>query len=188
MKKVSFVIFLLLMILYGCGGTKFYFFGVDADIFKEAKGKDWAKVGVGVVTSMATHVGGHWVAGEIFDVDFKFRDCYTKEEIDGECWNGGCSDSDLRWFARGGFVLQHGVGFALTSFETTRYSYFTKGYVATSAIGTWSYPLRHYGSDYNDLKMLDEHGGNGDLEYAIYSTIALHNVLRVPWYKTEEGK
>jgi hypothetical protein len=186
MKKVSFVIFLLLMMLYGCGGTKFYFFGVDADIFKEANAKDWAKVGAGAVTSIAAHVGGHWVAGEIFDVDYEFKDLYTKEEIDYKCWEGEtCSNSDLRWFARGGFVLQNGIGLALTSFETTRYSYFTKGYVATSAIDTWSYPLRHYGSDYNDLKMLDHANGNGDLEYGIYSAIALHNVLRVPWYKTE---
>jgi len=184
MKKVSLIIFLLLF-LCSCGGTKFYFFGVDADIFREAEAKDWAKVGAGVVTSVAVHTAGHWAAGEIFDVDFKFKDCYTKEEVSNECWDGGCSDSDLRWFARGGFVLQHSVGLALTSFETTRYSYFTKGYVGSAAIGTWAYPLYHHGSDYHDFKMIDEHGGNGDLEYAIYSTIALHNVLRVPWYKTE---
>jgi hypothetical protein len=35
------------------------------------------------------------------------------------------------------------------------------------------------------MKMLDEFGGNGNLEYAIYSTVAMHNLLRVPWHKTE---
>jgi len=179
------LVILSLLLLCGCGGTKFYFFGVDADIVKEADGKDWLSVGAGVVTSVGTHVAGHWIAGEIFDIDYKFKDFYTKEEVSYECWNSDCSSSDLRWFARGGFVLQNGIGLALTSFESTRYSYFTKGYVATSAIDTWSYPVRHYGSDYNDMKMLDAHGGNGDLEYAIYSTIAMHNLLRVPWYKTE---
>ena len=177
---------LLLLMLCGCGGTKFYFCGVDADIFKEADGKDWMSVGAGVVTSVATHTAGHWLAGEIFDVDFKFNGTYTKEEVSAECWNGGCSNSDLRWFARGGFVLQHGVGLALTRFESTRYSYFTKGYVASAAIGTWTYPVYHSGSNYHDFKMLDAHGGSGDAEYGIYSVIALHNLLRVPWYKTEE--
>jgi hypothetical protein len=174
------LVILSLLLLCGCGGTKFYFFGVDTDIVKEADGKDWLSVGAGVVTSVGTHVAGHWLAAEIFDVDFKFKDCYTKEEV-----TDYDSDSDLRWFARGGFALQHGLGLALTSFESTRYSYFTKGYVASSAIGTWTYPLYHYGSDYHDFKLIDDAGGNGDLEYAIYSTVAMHNLLRVPWYKTE---
>jgi hypothetical protein len=180
MRKYSLI---LLLLLCSCGGTKFYFFGVDADVFKEAQAKDWVAVTAGVVTSVGAHVGGHWLAGEIFDVDFKFKDAYTKEDVSAECWDGGCSNSDLRWFARGGFVLENGIGLVLTSFETTRYSYFTKGYVASAAIGTWSYPLRHHGSKYNDMKMLDEFGGNGDVEYGIYSTVALHNVLRIPWKK-----
>jgi len=189
MKKI--LVIILALLSFGCAGTKFYFCGVDADIFKEAEAKDWAKVSAGVVTSMAAHVGGHYIAGEIFDVDYKFKDFYTKEEVDWECWNGEtCSNSDLRWFARGGFVLQNGIGLALTSFETTRYSWFTKGYVTTTAIGTWTYPFYHHGSDYHDFKMLDHANGNGDLEYGIYSAIALHNMLRIPLYeikKEEKG-
>ena len=175
MRKYSLI---LLLLLCSCGGTKFYFFGVDADIFKEAQAKDWVHVTAGVVSSVAVHTAGHWVAGEIFDVDFKFRDCYTKEQV-----THYESDSDLRWFARGGFVLQHAVGTALTSFEATRYSWFTKGYVASAAVGTWTYPLYHHGSDYHDFKLIDDADGHGDAEYGIYSTIALHNVLRIPWKK-----
>jgi len=179
MKKI--LLIFLSLLLCSCAGTKFYFFGVDMDIVKDAEPKDWAYVGAGIVTSVGVHTAGHWLAGEVFDVDFKFRDCYTKEEV-----SDYDSDSDLRWFARGGFVLQHSVGLALTSFESTRYSYFTKGYVGSAAIGTWTYPLYHYGSDYHDFKLIDDAGGNGDLEYGIYSTIALHNVLRVPWEKTHK--
>jgi len=173
----------LLLLLCSCGGTKFYFFGVDADIFKEAQAKDWAHVTAGVVSSVAVHTAGHWAAAEIFDVDFEFRDYYTKEHV-----TEYDSDSDLRWFARGGFVLQHAVGTALTSFEATRYSWFTKGYVASAAVGTWTYPLYHYGSDYHDFRLLDDAGGNGDLEYGIYSAIGLHNLLRVPWIKEERNE
>ena len=178
MKKYSLI---LLLLLCSCGGTKFYFFGVDTDIVTEARGSDWAKVGAGVVASASTHILGHYVAGEVFGVDFKYQDYYTKEHIDDVDQH---SDSDLRWFARGGFVAQHVIGTALTSFEATMYSYFTKGYVATSAMHTWFYPVVNRGH-YNDFKMLDRHGGNGDVEYGIYSAIALHNVLRIPWEKED---
>lgn len=183
MKRL--LIALLLLSLAGCGGTKFYFLGVDADLFKEAKGKDWVKAGAGIVASAGTHVLGHYVAGEVFNVDFEFQDYYTKEHITNY---DECSETDLQWFARGGFVLQHAVGTALTSFEATRYSWFTKGYVASAAVGTWTYPLYHYGSDYHDFRLLDDAGGNGDLEYGIYSAIGLHNLLRVPWIKEERNE
>jgi hypothetical protein len=83
-------------------------------------------------------------------------------------------------------VLQHTIGTALTSFEATRYSYFTKGYVATSALQTWLYPVVNRGH-YNDFKLLDEAGGDPGLEYSIYSVVGLHNVLRVPWTGGKHG-
>ena len=181
MKRL--LIALLLLSLVGCGGTKFYFLGVDADLFKEAKGKDWVKAGAGIVASAGTHVLGHYVAGEVFNVDFEFQDYYTKEHITNY---DECSETDLQWFARGGFVLQHAVGTALTSFEATRYSYFTKGYVATSALQTWLYPVVNRGR-YNDFRLLEDNGGDPDLEYSIYSVIGLHNVLRVPWTGDKHG-
>ena len=181
MKKLLIV---LLLLLSGCGGTKFYFFGVDADLFKEAKGKDWVKAGAGIVASAGTHVLGHYVAGEVFDVEFEFRDFYTKEHITNY---DECSNNDLQWFARGGFVLQHAVGTALTSFEATRYSYFTKGYVATSALQTWLYPVVNQGH-YNDFRLMDEAEGIPEVEYGIYSAIGLHNLLRVPWTGGQHGK
>lgn len=176
-----------LLMLLGCGGTKFYFFGVDTDLFKEATGKDWAKAGAGIVASAGTHVLGHYVAGEIFDIDYEFKDNYRKEEVDRDCWNGeSCSNSDLRWFARGGFVLQHAIGTTLTSFEATRYSYFTKGFVAMNAVHTWTY-MHGNRSDYHDFKMLDHANGDGDLEWGLYSIIAAHNILRVPWTGGKHG-
>lgn len=174
MKRL--MILLLFLNVLGCGGTKFYFMGVDTDIIKDARARDWAYVGLGVASSFAAHAGGHWVFGEVFGVEFEYRDFYTKEHVTNA---GEYSDSDARWFGRGGFVLQHSIGLALTSFEATRYSYYTKGYVGHAALQTWTYQF--VDSDYNDLKWLDDHGGDGDLEWGIYSLVALHNVLRVPW-------
>jgi len=170
------MLLLLLLLLTGCGGTKFYLFGVDTDIITEAEGKELVYAGIGAVASLGSHVVGHYVAGEVFGVDFEYQDYYTKEHV---TIHDDTSDSDLRWFARGGFVMQQTIGTALTSFEATRYSYFTKGYVGMNAVHTWTYGLRR--SKYHDLEMLDDHGGNGNMEWGIYSAISLHNVLRTNW-------
>ena len=176
MKRLLIMVILLLNVL-GCGGTKFYFMGVDMDIVRDAEPKDWFLTSAGIASSFAAHAAGHWVFGEVFGVEFEYRDFYTKEHVTNV---GEYSDSDARWFGRGGFVTQHAIGLGLTSFEASRYSYFTKGYVGFAAYQTWTYkPFNN--SDYNDLKWLDDHGGDGDLEWGIYSLIALHNVLRVPW-------
>jgi hypothetical protein len=179
MKKM--LVLLLALLTVGCAGTKVYMFGVDTDIITEAKGKDLAYTVAGVVTSVATHVAGHMIAAEVFDVDYEFVGSVPgmKEEISDDCWNGGCSQSDLQWFARSGFVLQNGIATVLTSFEGTRKSYFTKGFVTTTAVHTWTYPWVN-DTGYHDFKMLDAHGGNGNSEYGIYSAIALHNMLRIP--------
>lgn len=173
MKKLLLLVLCLLMM--GCAGTKFYFFGVDLDWVKKADKISCVEMVVGVGTSVGAHVLGHYLAGELFDVDFEYKDFYTKEEI-----TSYRSDSDVRWFLRGGFIFQHGIGLALTSFETTRQSYFTRGYVAAAALQTWCYPITA-DNTYNDFKSLDKFGGNGDIEYGIYSLVAAHNVLRVKW-------
>jgi hypothetical protein len=163
------LLLLLLCVCSGCAGTKFYFFGVDTDIITEASRGDALKAAAGVVTSVAAHVGGHYLMAEVTGVTMK-QVSWTKEEMT----NG--SRSDYRWCARGGFMLQHGFGLVLTSFETTRYSYFTKGYVVFAAAETWVYPLVNRGH-YNDFKTSEDN----HVDYAIFSGIALHNVLRVPW-------
>jgi len=172
-------IFLLLLLLLNisCAGTKFYLFGVDTDVIKDATRGEILEAAAGAVVSMGTHVAGHYLLAEIFDVEI--HQDGRREVVDSYE-----SDSDVRWFARGGFLLQSIVSTSLTSLETTRHSYFTKGYVLTTAISIWSYPLR-YGSD-GDYGCLDDHGGNWELEYGIYSAVALHNMLRVPWKKDSQ--
>ena len=175
LKKI--VSILCLLVCIGCANTKFYFFGVDSEVFTQATNKEATIAALGAITSVATHVTGHWLAGELWGVDWHFEDSYRTEYVDHYD-----NDNDLRWFARGGFVLQNGIGLVLTSFEKFRYSYFTKGFVATTAIEVWTYPILHRGYA-SDFRTIDYADGNGDLEWGIYSTVALHNLLRVPWTK-----
>ena len=170
-------LFLLLTLTFGCAGTKFYFFGVDTALVTEASRKDALKVVAGAAVSVAAHVGGHYLAAEIVGVDVKQVNVFKEEFSNG-------TDGDYRWCARGGFMLQHGFNLVLTSFEATRYSYFTKGYTALAAVETWAYPLVNKGY-YSDLRTSQDNG----LDYAIYSGIALHNMLRIPWERNDgEGK
>jgi hypothetical protein len=144
-----------------------YFFGVDMALVTEASRKDALKVVAGAAVSAATHIAGHYVFAEVFDVDVKqngFSEEFTTD-----------SESDRRWAARGGFILQHAVNLGLTSFETTRYSYFTKGYTITTSLQTWTYPLRHPND--GDFKTSDA----GMIDYYIFSALSTHNMLRIPW-------
>lgn len=76
-----------------------------------------------------------------------------------------------------GFLSQTVLATVLTSFEATRYSYFTRGVVALNAGEIWSYPLRR-GTSQGDIGLMGE---NGTKYWAGYSAVALHNVLREKW-------
>lgn len=156
-------------------GMQFYIMGINLQWLKNAKGGDVASMVAGAAAAVGAHVLGHYLAGQAFDVDFAFERSLTSERI-----TGYHSDSDVRWFARGGFVLEHGIGLALTSFESGRKSSFTRGYVGAAALETWGYNLMNRGSN-DDFRCISLFGGDGDLEHGIYSLIAAHNVLRLQW-------
>jgi len=152
---------------------RFYFFGVNADAVQKA---DWKQVALGAVAAYAVHWVGHVGYAKLSGNDVS---CGWETEI----LQGDPSTAEKRNFARAGFVAQSIVGLALTSFEGSRRWDFTRGYVALSAIETLSYPLRR--SDEGDIKMLNRYGADGDLEWGIYSAIAVHNLLRVPFIKED---
>lgn len=147
---------------------QFYFFGVDLQWAKTAK---WEYVAAGVATSVLVHVAGHYIAADI--TGSKIRQDGFKEIITYY------KDSDARWIGRAGFIAQNGIALILTSFEKTRQSDFTRGFVIASALETWTYPVR-YNED-GDLAMINKAGGNKDIEYGIYSAVAAHNMLRLKW-------
>ena len=170
MKTVLVILILFVHSRASAGDYKFYFFGVDLDYLKE---RNFASVALGAVTSVAVHIAGHHAYAQINDIAVHQRG--SKEYISGDT-----SESDKRGFALAGFAGQHLIGLLLTSFEATRHSDFTRGYVAVAALETLSYPLRHRND--GDFNTSERNGGNKNLEYGIFSLISLHNVFRVKWY------
>ena len=168
MRAKTLLILLVVFLLTGCAstGTKFYFFGVDYDKIKEM---NKVEAIAGVVTAVGAHVGGHFLAGELDNNQVEF-DGFMTESFERDSWEVN----------NGGFVLQHGIGLLLTSFERTRQTDFTRGYVAYG-LTTIAYPLTH-GNKHNDLV---RDGEFQSLEYGVFSTIALHNMLRVNWTTDE---
>ena len=165
MKKLLLILTLLIPISAYGGDYQFYFFGVNANVINRS---NWKQVTLGAVSAIAVHTAGHLIYGKITNSDVTFTGL-TKETIHN------ASQSEKENFARAGFVAQSLVGLVLTSFEKTRQSSFTKGYIVASALETWSYPIRNRST--GDLSEVS------DLEFAGYSLISLHNLLRVDFKK-----
>lgn len=174
MKKILAVAVLAMILgFFGCASTRFNVFGIDVNELKSASDeKNMLKLVGGAAASFATHVAGHYLAGEM-----------VGGEIDQQGLNevmtnsGELSDSNMQWFARGGFVLQLGVNTILTSFEKTRNSYFTKGYTAATCFELWTYPFRW--KDEGDFHTLGEYGGNDSSELYLYHAASAWNFYRV---------
>ena len=162
----------------GCAGMKFNAFGIDVKEMRDtARAGDYGKLALGVVASLGTHVAGHFIAAEVFDVDIHLDG--LNEVVD---YSKNPSEGDLRWMARGGFVLQLAVNTALV--ELWSDSYFTKGYTAFTSVELLTYGLRH--PDDGDFNLIDESGGNGSFEYFLYSSWAAYNFCRVSISKEEQ--
>lgn len=151
--------------------SDFYYFGVNTKTFKEA---NYWKAGAGVLASVATHTAGHYAYAGLTGMSVRQDGLF-------EVVDGNSPAHNLREFFAAGFALQNGVGLILTTIPATRQSDFTKGYVSAAFAETVLYPAIY--RDNGDLHQLNEHGGNGDLAYGIFTGIATYNMLRVNWKK-----
>lgn len=161
---------LIVSSLFGCAGMQFHAFGINVSEMRNAKPSDYGQTAAGAAISFVTHVAGHYIAAEVFDVDI--HQDGLAEVID---YTNNPSQSDVRWMARGGFVLQLVVNTALV--ELVNDSYFTKGFTAFTSVELLTYKLRN--ADDGDFNLLDHAGGSGDLEYGLYSAWAAYNFYRV---------
>jgi len=165
-----FTLILLTISFFGCAGMQFHVCGIDVKEMRNAKPEDYGELALGVASSFATHVAGHYITAKMFDVNI--HQDGLDEVID---YSNNPSDSDVRWMARGGFLLQLAVNTALV--ELAGDSYFTKGYTALTSVELATYGLRH--KDDGDFNLIDEAGGDGSLEYALYGTWAAYNFYRI---------
>jgi len=180
MKKL---ILLFIIVLVGCSGvhsdikkeiehTQFYYFGVNSRMVKEA---NYWKVGAGALASIGVHIGAHYAYAGVSGMS-------VRQEGFFEVFDGDCNPRQKREFSQAGLFAQNIVGLVLTSIPATRQSDFTKGYVLVSFIETAFYPVLWRGES-GDLYQSNKYGGNADLEYAIFTAVATHNMLRVNWRK-----
>jgi hypothetical protein len=129
MRKM--ILVLLMISSIGCANTRFVVFGVDVT---NMKGKDAGAMVAGGLTSVATHIAGHYIMAEMVGMEIR-------QEGFKELYEGDYNSSDERWVDRGGFLFQVAVNGVLI--WVTEDSYFTKGYTATTVLELATYPIRH---------------------------------------------
>ena len=88
------------------------------------------------------------------------------------------SKNQYRNFGRSGFALQTFVGAILTTFKSTRYSDFTKGWVGMNAFQVCSYDRRNHDIG-NDFEMIERGGGNDDFEHGLFYLMSSYYLLKM---------
>ncbi|UCD81387.1 MAG: hypothetical protein JSW26_08190 [Desulfobacterales bacterium] len=177
-KITRIIIFSLLLLIYSKtafaqGGFDFYFFGQNIKSFQDS---NWMKVAVGAFASICVHELGHAIYLESRGKSWNFNasissgfSVHTDENL---------ADPERSNFGRAGFALQSLVGTGLTLFEETRNLDFTKGWVAMNAVQVFSYQGRRNDDD-DDFALIEEGGGDGDLEFAAFSFLSINNLMRL---------
>lgn len=162
MRKL-YLITIGVLLLSGCSGWTYN--GIRGEDLRHPSGGLVA----GAVSSFVVHTAGHiaWCSIE-----------GKKWHFDGlsEMVDGNLTDSEAAWMGRAGFVAQLGVGWGmkLAGVEND----FTQGYNAATMFEVVSYPMwagiRGPG---DDLEMIGR-GGNEQLEWGIYSALAVRLNLK----------
>jgi hypothetical protein len=165
-------------VVWANSGYEIYLFGVNLRSFE---GSNWMKVTAGALASVLAHELGHALYLESRGKDWSLE---VSSSGLGISTFDDLSDKEYRHFGRAGFLLQTGIGAILASFEKTRESDFTRGWVSLNAIQTWSYRSREHSAG-DDFAMIDKGHGNGDSELLTFSLTSLFNFYRVsyPAYK-----
>ena len=152
---------------------EFYFFGIN---LKSFQGSNWIKLTAGAVVSVLVHELGHalYLQSQGKDWDLQSSSSsglaiHTSDTL---------SENQYRNFGRAGFALQTFVGAVLTTFDKTRHSDFTKGWVGMNAFQVCSYNGRNHDIG-NDFEMIERGGGNGDLELGAFYLISSYNLLKM---------
>lgn len=160
---VGMIALYVVLSLYGCSGWTYN--GIRGDDLRKASGRDLATMGLGVAATYAVHTAGHVIAAEVMGKDWHYDG--LSEIVDGEL-----SRSEAQWFARAGFVSQLSVGYFAKAMDSD--GPFWKGYNAGTAFEISTYPIMNRAANNNgdDIKMLDDNGGSGDVEWAAYTALS----------------
>ncbi len=179
MKKIVIALFLAAGIIFTIpvsanaqSDYEFYFFGINLKTFQES---NWIKVTAGAVASVLVNELGHALylqsQGKGWDLQSSSSGLaiHTSDSL---------SKNQYRNFGRAGFALQTFIGAVLTTFEKTRYSDFTKGWVGMNAFEVCSYSGRNHDIG-SDFEMIEKGGGNDDFELGAFYLISSYNLLKI---------
>ena len=166
------VVLILILLSTGCANMNVNIMGIDP---REMTTRNAGEMVLGAVASFGVHLGAHYAASKILDIEVEQQDLITEYIPNIDKYD----DSDIRWFARAGFLAQTGVNTILTHWDLTEDSYFTKGYTGYTVLNIIEYPINHYNDNEGDFNMIDANGGNGDLEYLFFLGITTYNFHRL---------
>ena len=180
MKKTVIALFLAAGIIFTIpvnanaqSDYEFYFFGIN---LKSFQGSNWLELTAGAVASVLVHELGHalYLQSQGKDWDLQSSSSsglaiHTSDPL---------SENQYRNFGRAGFALQSFIGAVLTTFENTKYSDFTKGWVGMNAFQVCSYNVRNHDIG-SDFEMIEKGGGNGDFELGVFYLISSYNLLKM---------
>lgn len=147
-----------------------YVFGINLKAFRNC---NWIEVTAGAVSSLLVHELGHALYLETQGEDWDLSVSSSGLAVHT---NARLSDSQYRNFGRAGFLLQAGIGALLTSFEGTRHSDFTKGWVSMNAAQIWTYDLRDHDNT-NDFDLIEKGGGDTRLEFNMMAFVIQNNLV-----------
>lgn len=177
LKRTFAILVVALILLQPCVSAaqsdyEFYFFGINLKAFKNSS---WLMLTAGAVSSMLAHELGHAL--------------YLESQ--GKKWNATASssglaihtnnhlnDSQYRNFGRAGFAFQAGIGAVLTSFQSTKHSDFTKGWVSMNAAQLWTYDQRAHDSG-DDFALIEKGHGDKRLDFGVLALVSQNNLMAI---------
>lgn len=151
MKRL--IVVAIALLTFGCSGYNINVQGVDVSWFKE---RDWQKVALGVVLSVATHEAAHYYLAKEKGLHPYFEN--------GVIWY----DEHDPWVARAGFLSQLAIGTALNIIPATRGSDFAIGWNSVCSFQLVTYHFR------NEVGDFDETGLD---EWAAMTGVSLFNTV-----------
>jgi hypothetical protein len=132
-------------------------------------------VAAGAVASILTHELGHAMYLELASKDWDLKVSSSGLAITTP---DRLSADESRGFGMAGFVLQTAISTLLTSFEKTRNSDYTRGWVGVNTIQLFSYRGRAH-VDGDDFRMIERGGGDAEQYHSVFTMISAYNFRRL---------
>lgn len=167
------VFFVIVVHASACGAQsnyECYIFGVNIKTFKNS---NWKAVAAGALSSLVVHELGHalYLSSQGEDWHLSVSTSGLAIETDARL-----SASQYRYFGSAGFALQSAIGSLLTSFDKTRRTDFTKGWVSMNTAQFWTYPVRSHDHG-DDFDLIEKGDGNKDAVFSAFALISEYNKM-----------